>query len=178
MASAQPSTSEILPLDDMRRRVRDLFEPRPALYWLDFLFHITLFWALFVFAVSRPDRPLIELAALLVCVPVLYRCVVFIHELAHLRRGTMTLFRWTWNLLCGFPMLLPSFTYAGVHNHHHRRSVYGTLEDGEYHPFASRPPLEAVGVVAASFLLPALLILRFVILTPLSWLLPRVRLAA
>ncbi len=36
------------PLSEAREMVRDLFAPNPLLYWLDFLFHVTLGWTAFV----------------------------------------------------------------------------------------------------------------------------------
>lgn len=175
MSTAPGAGTETLPLDAMRRRVRDLLTPKPWIYWLDFLFHIAVSWTAFVVAVRSAPWSAAQIAACVVCIIALYRCVIFTHELAHLRRGSMTAFRWTWNLLCGFPVLLPSYTYSGVHNHHHRKAVYGTAEDGEYYPFAARPPIELIGFLAANLLLPGLLVLRFVVLAPLGWLSPRLQ---
>ncbi len=175
MLAARTQPSEDLPLDDMRRRVRDLFEPKPWLYWTDFLFHITLTWVAFAITVQAALWSPLQVLAYLVSVFALYRSVIFIHELAHLKRGSFGMFRWVWNLLCGLPTLLPSYVYSGVHNHHHRKNVYGTTGDGEYYPFAARSPLEVVGFLAPSVLLPGLLVIRFVALTPIGWVSPRVR---
>ena len=172
MPAESPEPPETLPLERMRLRVRDLLAPKPLIYWADFLFHIVLTWSAFVVvAMAEPLSPL-QVVAWLVSVFSMYRSVIFIHELSHLRRGTFEWFRWAWNLSCGFPILLPSFVYSGVHNHHHRKNVYGTTEDGEYYPFASRSPLEILGFLALNALLPALLIVRFVLLTPIGWLIP------
>lgn len=88
---------------------------------------------------------LLQAAATLVAAFALYRAVIFIHELAHLRRDRYRLFRLVWNLLLGFPMQVPSFTYAGVHSDHHQRGIYGTRADGEYIPFAVGPQRRIVG---------------------------------
>ena len=32
--------------------------------------------------------------------------------------------------------MVPSFMYRGVHNDHHKQSLYGTSKDAEYIPFA------------------------------------------
>lgn len=175
MPAARTQPSEDLPLDDMRRRVRDLFDPKPWLYWTDFLFHITLTWVAFAMTVQAALWSPLQVLAYLVSVFALYRSVIFIHELAHQKRGSFGMFRWVWNLLCGLPTLLPSYVYSGVHNHHHRKNVYGTAEDSEYYPFAARSPLEIVGFLALSVLLPGLLVIRFVALTPIGWVSPRVR---
>ncbi|MEJ2761137.1 MAG: fatty acid desaturase [Gammaproteobacteria bacterium] len=167
---------ETFPLHDARRLVRDLFEPRPWLYWTDFLFHVTLAWMAFATTLWASGRPLVQVFAYLVCVLAMYRAVIFIHELSHLRRGTFGTFRLVWNVLCGCLLLVPSYTYSGVHNHHHQRNVYGTGADGEYLPFAARmSPWAMVGFVAMGLVVPALLVLRFVLLTPFGWVSPRVR---
>lgn len=166
-------TAETLPLDAMRSRVRDLLEPTAWRYWTDFLFHISLAWAAFAVTVcARLGSPL-QIAAYLVTIFALYRSVIFIHELTHLNRARFNAFRWTWNLLCGMPVLLPSFTYSGVHNEHHKKRVYGTADDGEYYPFASRSPLGIIGFLALNAVIPALLAIRFVLLTPCGWISPR-----
>ena len=41
-----------------------------------------------------------------------------------------------WNLLCGIPMLMPSFFYEN-HIDHHNSHRYGTLRDGEYLPIGA-----------------------------------------
>lgn len=173
MAVELNETPEALPLEQMRPRVRDLLAPRPWIYWTDFLFHIVLTWSAFLLTVRATPWSPLQAVAWLVSVFALYRCVIFIHELAHLKRGTFGAFRWVWNLTCGFPTLLPSFIYSGVHNHHHRKNVYGTAEDGEYFPFASHSPLQMVGFLALNALLPGLLVIRFVFLTPIGWIVPR-----
>jgi hypothetical protein len=87
-----------------------------------------------------------------------------------LRRNTFRLFRFVWNVICGFPLMVPSFMYGGVHNDHHKRKVYGTKDDGEYLPFAVERPYKIILYLLLIFVLPLLLAGRFVILTPLSYL--------
>ena len=69
----------------------------------------------------------------------LYRAALFIHEIVHLPENRFIAFRVVWNLLCGIPMLIPSFTYS-THLGHHRRTMYGTNQDGEYLPLAHMQP--------------------------------------
>ena len=38
--------------------------------------------------------------------------------------------------LLGVPLLVPSFLYEGVHNQHHAKLYYGTIDDPEYLPLA------------------------------------------
>lgn len=163
------------PLHEAHDLVRDLMTPNPWIYWLDFLFHISLGWVAFVVVLLAPMSPAWQLAIYIIAVFALYRSVIFIHELAHLKKGTFKLFRFVWNLLCGIPLLVPSFTYDGVHNDHHIRDIYGTKEDGEYIPFATQRPVAMIGYVFLSFILPLFFAGRFLLLTPLSYVIPQLR---
>ncbi|MDP1558912.1 MAG: fatty acid desaturase [Nitrosomonas sp.] len=170
-----PSATPEFPLREAHRLVRDLMTPNPWIYWTDFLFHISLGWAAFITALSTPLFSIWQFAAYVVAVLALYRAAIFVHELAHLKKGTFKTFRLAWNLICGIPLMIPSFTYDGVHNDHHKPDIYGTSKDGEYLPFATKNPMEMVGYVLLSLLLPTLLIVRFLLLTPLSYLIPPLR---
>ena len=174
--AGQPEVIEgDLPIRQLRRALDDLLVPRPAFYWIDFLASITCFYAGFAAsAVLPPNNPL-KLLGAVVAVLCLYRAVVFIHELAHLPPGRVPGFRVAWNLLCGIPLLVPSFLY-GSHRDHHARRAYGTAKDGEYRPWGC--PGNRIGIVmfaSSSFLgLPAGA-MRFGILGPLSWFNPGIR---
>ena len=160
---------------EARELVRNLYEPNPLTYWGDFLFHVTFGWVAFAVALM-PTMPLtVRLLAVPLAVFALYRSVLFTHELAHLKKGTFKGFRVVWNLLCGIPLLAPSFTYRGVHSDHHKRDLYGTGEDGEYIPFAIGAPYKIVLYVCLVFVLPLFFVGRFLVLTPISYLIPAVR---
>lgn len=163
------------PLREAHTLVRDLMTPNPWIYWLDFLLHITFGWAAFIMALHSSFLSLWQILACSGAVLAFYRAAIFIHELAHLKKGTFTLFRLLWNLVCGIPLMIPSFTYDGVHNDHHKRDVYGTSKDGEYLPFATQRPSGMVRYMLLSFILPLLLVARFLLLTPLSYLIPPLR---
>lgn len=163
------------PLREAHHLVRDLMTPNPWIYWSDFLFHITLGWATYFTALFSPLFSLWQLGSFAVAVLALYRSAIFVHELAHLKKGTFQNFRLVWNIICGVPFMIPSFTYDGVHNDHHKPDVYGTSADGEYLPFATRKPAEMVVYVLLSFLIPIALAARFVLLTPVSYLIPPLR---
>lgn len=166
---------EEFPLMEASKLVRDLFQPKPVIYWLDFLAHAALGWGAFAgAALTVPFTPL-WFGLSIVAVFALYRAAIFTHELAHLKKGTFGAFRMVWNLIAGFPLMIPSFTYHGVHNDHHRKDLYGTREDGEYLPFGAGPPFEIPLYILTSFALPLLLATRFIVLTPLSYLLPPLR---
>lgn len=162
-------SGEAFPLDEARELTRDLMRPQAGIYWADFTFHMVLGWAAFYLALISPAVSAIGLAAYLVAGLALYRAVIFTHELAHLKKGTFKRFRLIWNLTCGFPLMVPSFTYHGVHNDHHTRDIYGQAADGEYLPFAVGAPHKIIAYMMLIFVLPLLFAVRFMILAPLGW---------
>ena len=107
-----------------------------------------------------------------IAVLALYRALCFMHEISHQSDRSLPGFEIVWNLTAGFPMLLPSVAYAGVHSSHHRLSTYGTVNDPEYLPFAQSAGMTAVFAVQ-SVLLPAAFAVRFLVLAPLGFLVPR-----
>ncbi len=164
--------AKTFPLEEARGLVKDLMTPSPTIYWIDFLFSITLAWSAFTLAVLSPYFSFEWWAGYIVSSLMLYRSVLFTHELAHFKKGTFKLFRLTWNIVCGCLLLVPSFTYNGVHNDHHKRDVYGTKDDGEYMPFGAQNPLHIIGYMGLIFFLPFLFVLRFFILAPISIIVP------
>lgn len=168
-------SSTDFPLREAYSLVQDLMTPNPWIYWTDFLFHIALGWAGFIVALKMPLFSIEQIFGFTIAVLAFYRSAIFVHELAHLKKGTFHMFRLVWNLFCGIPMMIPSFMYDGVHNDHHKRDIYGTHQDGEYLPFATQKPIEMVYYVLLSFILPLLLVSRFLLLTPLSYLIPPLR---
>jgi fatty acid desaturase len=154
---------------EARLIARRFAEPDPKIYWPDFLISAAFGWGAFAGAVLAAPFSLAQIALTLAASFALFRAVLFTHELAHLRKGTFGGFRFVWNILAGMPFLVPSYSYTGVHIDHHRPGVYGSARDGEYVSFGAGAPWRTVGYVLTSFVLPPLLLLRFVVLTPLSW---------
>ncbi|MFQ5533738.1 MAG: fatty acid desaturase family protein [Sphingomonadales bacterium] len=167
--------SEQFPLSEARGLVKDLMKPNPAIYWVDFLFHMIVGWGAFVLALKAPILSVMQGIFYIVAALALYRAVIFTHELAHLKKGTFKFFRLVWNLTCGFVLMVPSYTYHGVHNDHHKRDVYGTYEDGEYLPFAADAPYKILTYLTLIFVLPLLFVCRFVVFAPLSYLSGKLR---
>ena len=161
---------EIFPLKEARDMVKDLMTPNPLIYWSDFLFSVTLGWAAFYATLKLPFFTPWQIVTYLIASFALYRAVIFTHELTHLKKGTFKAFRLVWNVICGFPMMVPSFTYHGVHNDHHTRDIYGTARDGEYIPFVSKRPFHMITYVLLASILPLFFALRFLIFAPLGWL--------
>jgi len=163
------------PLYEARALMRDLMKPNPLIYWSDFLLHNIIGWVALFAVLRAPSWSIWQIGIYFIAVFAFYRAAIFVHELAHLERGTFRLFRLVWNLTCGIPFMIPSFTYDGVHYEHHKPGVYGTGKDGEYLPFATQRPVMMVGYVLLSLLLPLLLVTRFLVLTPLSYMSPTLR---
>jgi fatty acid desaturase len=157
-----------------RELIRDLFEPRPWIYWSDFLISAALGMASFV-ALRRlpwhemPLRVSAPLVALFYVLSVLslYRASLFTHELTHLRSGTFGAFRVVWNLMYGIPFLVPSFLYH-THLDHHASRQYGTLRDGEYLPLAHGPRWKIFAYLAESLVVPLVAVGRFLVV-PATW---------
>jgi fatty acid desaturase len=146
---------------------RDLTAPKPLIYWTDFLAstiigYVALFGAVFASSTA------IAIVSALISVFALYRAGSFIHELTHIKHAAVPGFRLVWNILIGIPLLVPSFMYEGVHNLHHARTRYGTVEDPEYLPLARMKPWTVPFFVVVSALAPIALLFRYAVLAPLS----------
>ena len=169
MSHQTAAGNESFPIAEARLIARRFSRPNAWIYWTDFLISIAIAWTFFAVAAIAAPFSLTQFGAVLISALAHYRAVIFIHELAHLKRGTFTTFRTVWNIFSGIPLMVPSFTYTGVHIDHHRTGIYGFVEDGEYVPFATGSPLRIVGYLLLIFILPLLMAARFIILTPLSY---------
>jgi len=154
---------------------RDLNVPRSTIYWFDMLGSAVVGYAA-LFATMALSFPL-ALVTGLVAVLALYRAGSFIHELTHIKKGAVRGFRFTWNLTVGVPLLVPSFMYEGVHNQHHAKRYYGTVDDPEYLPLALMHPWTLPLFLIVAALAPVGMLIRFGILAPLSLLFPKLRAA-
>jgi fatty acid desaturase len=159
---------EDFPMSRARELVKDLFRPNPFIYWIDFLSSAVLGWGTFGLALMAPIFSSRQIFFVTLSCLSLYRAVLFIHEIVHFKKGTFKVFRWVWNLLCGFPLMLPIFLYQSIHFDHHKQSFYGTEKDGEYFPFALKGRKWIIIHILFSFLVPIIFLARFTVLTPLS----------
>jgi fatty acid desaturase len=156
------------------RLTADLAKPNAAIYWTDLLLSTAVGYG--AFAISYVNGvTLIGVAAALVSVFALYRCILFIHELTHLRKRTPRGFWTAWHVLVGVPLMLPSFLYDGIHNLHHSKAHYGTAEDPEYLEFGRGRPLHLILMVPISLAEPLLLLIRFLFVVPIAALVPPFR---
>src|SRR5437016_2268107 len=153
---------------------RDLNAPDVRIFWADMLGSALLGYAA-LFAAMFLRSTLVALVAGLVAVLALYRAGSFIHELTHIKKGAVRGFRFVWNLIVGVPLLVPSFMYEGVHNQHHAKCYYGTVDDPEYLPLALMHPWTLPLFLIVAALAPIGMLIRFGLLAPLSLLSPRLR---
>ena len=93
MTDTTSPTPPEFPVREAFDLVRDLMTPNPWIYWADFLFHISLGWAAFFVALTSPFFSFWQIGAFVVAVLALYRSAIFVHELAHLKKGTFKEFR-------------------------------------------------------------------------------------
>jgi fatty acid desaturase len=153
---------------------RDLNLPDARIYWADMIGSALLGYATLLGAMLlRPTS--LALVSGLISVVALFRAGSFIHELTHIKKGAIKGFRFTWNLIVGVPLLIPSFMYEGVHNQHHAKRYYGTVDDPEYLPLALMHPWTLPVFLIAAALAPIGMLIRFGLLAPLSMLSPRLR---
>ena len=177
-AIAAPSPENDLARNDLARTAyrltSDLAKPNAAIYWIDLLLSVAVgYGALAIWYVF--GMTFVGIAAALVSVLALYRCILFIHELTHLRKRTPRYFWTGWHVLVGVPLLLPSFLYDGIHNLHHSKAHYGTEEDPEYLQLARGRRRDIALMVPIAAAEPLLLVLRFLFVTPVAALVPATR---
>ena len=157
-----------------RRRFATAFQPRPLVYWSDLSVSASLGWGGFLISVGVPFGSVVYWVATLVAVGALLRAALFIHELAHLKRGAVAGFETAWLVCVGFPLMVPSIMYD-PHGDHHRRATFGTLHDPEYLPLARWPTSRIVWFVAQMLFVPPLLALRWGVVGPVAACIPPLR---
>jgi fatty acid desaturase len=171
-----PAKDDAAMLKAAAKLTRDLNAPSSAIYWVDMLGSALLGYAA-LFGAMFVSPAWLAVGIGFVAVLALYRAGSFIHELTHIKRGAVKGFRFTWNLIVGVPLMVPSFMYEGVHNQHHAKRYYGTIDDPEYLPLALMHPWTLPVFLIAAALAPVGMLIRFGILAPLSLLSPKLRAA-
>jgi len=161
-------------LPEARALVHDLFKPDPRWFWPDFIVTTIVGYGAAALYLLNPAFSLWGIVGFIVAAFALFRVGTFIHEIVHLRRGTLSGFVAAWNVAVGIPLMTPSYFYDN-HNDHHSRKHYGTPQDGEYMPLAHSPAREIVLYFVQVPLIPILAVLRFVLITPLTYLSPKLR---
>lgn len=173
-SAGRPPRAELAP-SEIRRRFADAFRIRAGIYWADMLASASLGWGLFACGVLAAPGSLPHVVASVGAVFALLRAALFIHELAHVRPGELPWFEAVWNATVGVPLGVPSLMYVGSHADHHKRTGFGTDEDPEYAPIARWSRLRIASFVLTVAFAPLLLVLRWGVLGPLSYLFPSLR---
>lgn len=155
------------------RLVKDLFRPIPWRYWCELIVFCGSAWAALLLAVAAPS-PVVAVIAGVLAVALWYRATMMLHELTHQNRAEIPGFHLAWNLVIGVGFLLPSIMYEGVHNGHHKKTTYGTAADPEYLPLAGRP-WPVVRYLGFTFVVFPLMLFRFLVGAPVSWVVPPLR---
>ncbi len=172
--AAVPAKDDAAMLKAAASLTRDLNVPKSSVYWADMLGSALLGYAALAGTIAAHETWL-AVGLAIVAVLALYRAGSFIHELTHIKKGAVKGFRFTWNLIVGVPLMVPSFMYEGVHNQHHAKRYYGTVDDPEYLPLALMHPWTLPLFLIAAALAPIGMLIRFAILAPLSLLSPKLR---
>ena len=134
---------------------RPELSPRPTIYWADLIGVGAPRLCGAVHGDASPARRLLRSSRAIIAVLALYRAGSFIHELTHIKPNAVPGFRLVWNLIVGIPLLVPSFMYEGVHNQHHAKRYYGTVNDPEYLPLALMKPWTLPVFLIAAALAPS-----------------------
>ena len=156
-----------------RDLIGDLFDHRPDIYWADLVLTLVVGYGCAAIYLRSPFLSVVGITTFLIAGFALFRAGSFIHEITHLHRGQMTKFQIVWNLVCGIPMLMPSFFYEN-HIDHHNTHRYGTIRDGEYLPLGVGSRWQLLGFWLQVPLLPVYIFLRL-LLSPLTFLHPKLR---
>ncbi|HEY7689215.1 MAG TPA: fatty acid desaturase [Dongiaceae bacterium] len=172
--SAAQDPAAGFPVQAARRIARDLMTHSAAIYFADFLLSAAVAYGAAAIFLTAADWSLLQTGAGLIATLSLFRAGAFLHEIVHMPKGRMTAFKAAWNLLYGIPLLSPSFMYEN-HSDHHARHHYGTAQDGEYQPFARGGGWRVLLYFAQVLVLPLFGVIRFLILSPLAWISPRIR---
>lgn len=153
---------------DHRELLADLFALNKPLIWADVLLTGAVGWGAIACGAAGLGGAAGTFAAWAVAALAIFRASVFLHDLVHLGDAVPGI-RLAWNVFWGVPFLLPSYLYERIHLEHHRLSVYGQPDgDPEYTALARHGVRATVVMSVVGLFLPVALVLRFLVVTPLS----------
>lgn len=174
-SSRRPGSKEALGISmaEARSLVADLSARRQWIYWGDLMVCAGIGYVAFVLCPADDLLSAPAVVCMLVAALAFYRAVLFVHEIVH-APDELRWFSVVWHVVCGIPFLVPKFTYE-FHQDHHGSRTYGTAEDGEYVAYASEPRWRVIALPFTALLGPVVFVVRFLVLAPLSWLVPAFR---
>ncbi len=167
------SAAEAAFVRQARLLLHDQFERKTWVYWADLLVTLVIGYGAASLYLHF-GLGVVKITALVVAAFALFRAGTFIHEIAHMGRTSMRGFRMFWDICCGVPMLMPAFLYD-CHKDHHSIPHYGTKQDGEYITLGQGPISKIFWYLSQVLVLPLAVVIRFQILTPISFLHPKLR---
>jgi fatty acid desaturase len=165
------STSNLFDSELTHAALKELGQPNLLIYWSDLLITSAIGWSTFTFALATEPSSIVMWICALISAIAFYRGLIFNHELAHHSARVLPGLRIAWEVLIGYPLLLPSVMYVGMHSDHHRTQTYGTQQDPEYQPFAGKRGA-IFGFIAHTVFLAPLAMLRFLVIGPIGLLIP------
>jgi fatty acid desaturase len=165
--TARADSSDVFDVRQARRLVDDLFKPDWRIYWLDMIVSTAVAYGAASTFLVLPATSIWKWVSLAVSSFALFRIGSFMHEIQHFSGKSMRRFTAAWNVLCGIPLLMPSYLYDN-HASHHRSTTYGTRDDGEYLPLGTGPWGHFGVYLLQAVLLPLLVPVRFLFLAPLA----------
>lgn len=158
---------------EARSLIADLTTRRQWIYWIDLTACLLIGYSAFLLCPADHLLSPLAIGCMTIAALAFYRAVLFVHEIVH-APDELRWFSVVWHVLCGIPLLVPQFTYE-FHQDHHGSRTYGTAEDGEYVPYATEPRWRVIALPFTALLGPLVFVLRFLVLAPLSWLIPGTR---
>lgn len=166
--------SDDLFVREARALIRDLRVHRRPVYWADLLVTTVLTWGSLLGIVFARGLPCATVATVGLTLAIC-RSAILLHQITHLPAGAVPGYALGWNALLGIPFLTPSFVYERLHHDHHKPKVYRTAADPEHPPDASTVPMRVAMTLASMSLLPAVLMVRWLVLAPIGFAHPRAR---
>ncbi|WP_417790213.1 fatty acid desaturase family protein [Terasakiella pusilla] len=155
------------------RLIKEFETPNPWIYWLDLVGTIVLFWSSLFLSFTYDDF-LLKCVFELISIFSLYRGMLFVHEITHLKKNTVPGLSIFWNCALGIPLLMPSYIFESHHDHH-ARERYATDQDPEYDFYTTSPISVLLLYLSSGLYMPFVLIVRQSILVPLSYFIRPVR---
>ena len=159
----------------MQNSERDYFKVSAFAFWAQSFFSVVFaYTAATTYLVS--ETLWIKALAFPIAVFWLYRAGSFVHEVCHLQRKELRVFKVFWNVVVGVPTLTPSIFFTQQHRDHHSQKVYGSRQDPEYVVNCCEPGrfMSLLGYFTRVALFPLWVFSRF-LLTPLTFLHPKLR---
>lgn len=159
----------------LNKAILDLTQINAKKFWVYLLSATIIGWsALFTLTLAESLTIWTKVLLYLTATVALFHASAFTHELAHIKAGEMKLFRFMWNALVGCPLSIPEFIYGPNHLVHHGKK-YGTIDDSEYVPFTKTGVAGILAFVGFSSVLVFQGVVRFMVLAPLSFIVPGFR---